>query len=187
MMQRFSALYLVASIFQMSCLIAQTGYKENTFEKGIGKNHRIAIVASRFNGLPEQLLLEGAMARFAERGIEILDEDVFSVPGSVEIPVVAACLAQSQKYDAILCLGVIIRGATDHYDYVCNHVTHGCQKVAVEYRIPVVFGVLTTNNEQQALDRCGGTHGHMGIYSADVAIEMAGLISGLSKGEEYGQ
>ena len=181
MVKRLIITYLVASFFQMSCLVAQTGYKRNVLENVAEQNLKIAIVASRFNGLPEQLLLEGAMARLAERGVVVADEDIFSVPGSVEIPVVAACLAQSGKYDAILCLGVIIRGATDHYDYVCMHVTNGCQKVAVEYRIPVVFGVLTTNNQEQALDRCGGTHGHMGIYSADVAVEMAGLVRGLSK------
>lgn len=160
-----------------------TGYKKELAKRVIGQIPRIAIVASRFNGEPEKLLLDGAMERLAERGIEIANEDIFTVPGSVEIPVVAASLAQLDKYDAILCLGCIIRGATDHYTYVCESVTYGCQKVAVDYRIPVIFGVLTVNNLEQALDRCGGAHGHMGIYAADAAVEMAGLVNSLSKGE----
>lgn len=140
---------------------------------------RIAIITSRFNQEITQLLYNGAMARFQEKKISILPEDIFFVPGAIEIPVVAAHLARNKKHDAIICFGAVIRGDTDHYDYVCWQVSYGCQKIAIEYGIPVVFGILTTDNEAQAFDRCGGAHGHKGIDCADVALEMITLIQSL--------
>ena len=102
---------------------------------------------------------------------------VFSqVQTEVEIPLTAQLLAQQNKYDAIICLGAVIRGETSHYDYVCEQVSQGCQQVMMQYDIPVIFGVLTTENEKQALDRVGGAHGHKGRDSADAAIEMIGLM-----------
>ena len=141
---------------------------------------KIAIITSRFNEEITQLLYEGAARRFQEQGITIAQEDVFFVPGAIEIPVVAARLARSRKYDAIVCLGSVIQGETDHYDYVCWQVSYGCQKVAIEYGLPVIFGILTTDNEAQALDRCGGAHGHKGIDCADAALEMIKVMNRLS-------
>ncbi len=146
------------------------------FEKINMKNPKIAIITSKFNQEVTQLLYQGARTRFAEKGIAIASEDIFFVPGAVEIPVIASRLARSKMYDAIVCLGAVIRGETDHYDYVCWQVSYGCQKVAIENDIPVVFGILTTDNEEQALDRCGGSHGHKGIDCADAALEMIGLM-----------
>jgi 6,7-dimethyl-8-ribityllumazine synthase len=140
---------------------------------------KIAIITSKFNTEVTQLLYEGAKVRLEEKGVVIASEDIFFVPGAVEIPVIAAQLARSKKYNAIICLGAVIRGETSHYDYVCESVTYGCQKVAIEYGIPVVFGVLTTENEEQAFARCGGSHGHKGRDAADVALEMISVMSRL--------
>lgn len=140
---------------------------------------KIAIITSKFNAEVTQLLYEGAESRLAEKGVVVTSEDTFFVPGAVEIPVIAAQLARSKKYDAIICLGAVIRGETSHYDYVCESVTYGCQKVAIEYGIPVVFGVLTTENEEQAFARCGGSHGHKGKDAADVALEMISVMNRL--------
>ena len=138
---------------------------------------KIAIITSKFNNEITQLLYEGAKSRFEQRGITIPVGDIFFVPGAVEIPVVAKRLAQTKKYDAIVCLGSVVRGETDHYDYVCWQVSYGCQKIAIEHTLPVVFGVLTTDNEEQALARCGGVHGHKGIEAADVALEMISIMA----------
>jgi len=146
------------------------------FDKNVLTNPKIAIITSRFNEQVTQLLYQGACKRFEEKGIFIEDHDYIFVPGAIEIPVVAAQLAKTGIYDAILCLGAVIRGETDHYDYVCWQVSYGCQKIAIEYCIPVVFGVLTTDTEEQALARCGGAHGHKGIECADVALDMIGTM-----------
>lgn len=138
--------------------------------------HKIAIITSRFNEEITLLLEKGALKRFQELKILIRDTDIFKVPGAIEIPVLAASLAKKGGYDAIVCLGAVIRGETSHYDYVCSQVSYGCQKVAVEYQLPVVFGILTTDNEQQALSRCGGSEGHKGIDCANIALEMIGLL-----------
>lgn len=140
------------------------------------KHNRIALIVSRFNENITELLKSGAIQRFDELKILIDPKDIFIVPGAIEIPVVAACLAQKGGYDAIICFGAIIRGETDHYDYVCSQVSYGCQKVAVENRIPVIFGILTTDNEQQALSRCGGDHGHKGRECVDTALEMIEIL-----------
>jgi 6,7-dimethyl-8-ribityllumazine synthase len=140
---------------------------------------KIALITSRFNQDITQLLYQGAMARFVEKGVTIASSDIFFVPGAVEIPVVASRLARFKKYDAIVCLGAVIRGETDHYDYVCWQVSYGCQKIAIEHCTPVIFGILTTDNEEQALDRCGGAHGHKGVDCADAALEMIALMRAL--------
>jgi 6,7-dimethyl-8-ribityllumazine synthase len=138
--------------------------------------YKIAIITSRFNEEVTVLLQRGAKERLAELDVRIADEDVFTVPGAIEIPVVAAALAKKGTYDAIICLGAVIRGETTHYDYVCSQVSYGCQKVALEYHLPVIFGVLTTENDEQALERCGGKHGHKGRECADAAVEMVELL-----------
>ncbi len=138
--------------------------------------HKIALIISRFNENITELLKTGALNRFQELKFPINDEDIFMVPGAVEIPVVASCLAKNGKYDAVVCLGAIIRGETNHYDYVCSQVSYGCQKVAIKYQLPVIFGILTTDNVDQALSRCGGYHGHKGAECADVALEMIEVL-----------
>ncbi len=137
---------------------------------------RIAVIVSRFNENVTELLKAGALNRFIELKCPIHEEDIFIVPGAIEIPVVASCLAKNGKFDAIVCLGVVVRGETSHYDYVCSQVSYGCQKVAIVYQIPVIFGILTTDNEKQALNRCGGSFGNKGAECADAALEMIEVI-----------
>jgi 6,7-dimethyl-8-ribityllumazine synthase len=138
--------------------------------------YRIAVISSRFNEEITTLLRLGVLETLELRENPVAAEDIFLVPGAIEIPFVAACLARKKHYDAIICLGAVIRGETNHYDYVCWQVSYGCQKVAIEYNIPVIFGVLTTDNELQALNRCGGSHGHKGRECADAALEMINLL-----------
>lgn len=132
----------------------------------------VAIVVSRFNQEITQELQRGALERLAERGVKSQDIIVVEVPGAVEIPLIAKRLAISQQVEVIITLGAVIRGETSHYDYVCEQVSNGTQQVALDYDIPVVFGVLTTENDAQAWDRLGGNHGHKGRDAADCAIEM---------------
>ena len=135
-----------------------------------------AIIVSEFNTSVTEKLLNGAVMRLRERGIP--DSHIFTikVPGAVEIPLIAQLLAKTKKHDAIICLGAVIRGDTSHYDYVCQQVSHGCQQVMLSNELPVIFGVLTTNNEQQAHDRAGGKDGNKGTEAADAAIDMVEKI-----------
>ncbi len=137
---------------------------------------KIAVITSLFNEEITGRLRDGALQRFQENGNPIAEEHIFNVPGAIEIPVLAKKLAAKGTYDAIVCLGAVIRGETTHYDYVCSQVSYGCQKVAIEHMIPVLFGILTTENEEQALDRCGGSHGHKGKDCADAALYMIKLM-----------
>lgn len=132
----------------------------------------IAIIASRFNQEITERLLQGAVSRLQECGLAEADFHIAWVPGAVELPLAAQQFAKREDCDAVICLGAVIRGETDHYDYVCQQVSYGCQRVALEYDIPVIFGVLTTDNEEQALARTGGTHGHKGRDAADTALAM---------------
>ena len=152
-------------------------------------NHtpKIGIVVSEFNRNITQLLQEGALQQLKEKNIIIPKEQLFLVPGAVELPLIAAALAAQKTYDAVICLGSVIQGESDHYDYVCWQVSYGCQKVALEYNIPVIFGVLTTQNEQQAYDRCGGLHGHKGKEAADAALQMINVMNTVRKNTEYAQ
>lgn len=138
--------------------------------------HKFAIVVSRFNEFVTDKLSEGALNRFMERGIPRDDITLIQVPGAVEIPLVAKLLAQTQQYSAIVTLGAVIRGETTHYDYVCEQVSQGCQRVMLDYNIPVIFGVLTTENDAQALERVGGMHGHKGEDAAEAALEMVTIV-----------
>lgn len=131
---------------------------------------KIAIVVSRFNDELTSKLLEGAYSHLLELGLNDADIKTIAVPGAVEIPLIAQELAMQKKFDAIIALGAVVRGETDHYDYVCQQVSYGCQKVSLEHRIPVIFGVLTVENWVQALDRLGGNHGHKGKEAADAAV-----------------
>lgn len=110
-----------------------------------------------------------------ELGFKSDDITLVEVPGAVEIPFVAQLLAKKQKVEVIVALGAVIRGETSHYDYVCDQVSQGCQRVMLDYNIPVVFGVLTTENDEQALDRAGGAHGHKGRDAIDCAVSMRSI------------
>lgn len=136
----------------------------------------LAIVTSRFNEEITERLYNGALARLQE--LHFSEEQITAVwvPGAVEIPLAAQRLARTNIYSAIICLGAVIRGETSHYDYVCQQVSFGCQKVALQEDIPVIFGVLTTENEEQALARTGGHHGHKGCEAVDAAISMISVL-----------
>lgn len=140
---------------------------------------RVATVVARFNDHVTSLLLEGARATLREHGIPDADAPVFRVPGAFELPVVAKHLAESGAFDAIVCLGAVIRGDTPHFDYVAGESAAGLARVALDTGIPVVFGVLTTNTLDQALARCGGDEGHKGAEAAATALETAALLRSL--------
>jgi len=142
---------------------------------------QFAIVISEFNQAITNALLQGALDRFAELNINKDNVTVIKVPGAVEIPLVAQLLAKKNKHQAIICLGAVIRGETTHYDYVCEQVSNGCQRVMLDYAIPVIFGVLTTENEEQALARVGGEHGHKGKDAVDAAMRMVDVVKELTK------
>src|SRR5690348_2376460 len=133
--------------------------------------NKIAIICSVFNADICEKLLEGASLRLIELGIQSNQIDIFKVPGAIEIPLIAKLLAKSNNYHAIISLGCVIRGDTSHYDYVCEQVSQGCQQVMLEFNIPVIFGVLTTENVRQAKKRVS-KECHKGIEAADAAVEM---------------
>lgn len=139
----------------------------------------IALVVSRFNAEITDKLLKGARERLVERGFEEKQVSVVYVPGAVEIPLAAQRLAQTGLYEAVIALGAVIRGDTDHYDYVCTQVSQGCQQVALQHDIPVIFGVLTTENDEQAQERVGGRHGHKGRDAVDAAVETVAVLRSL--------
>ena len=139
----------------------------------------IAIAISLFNERVTTPLLEGCLARLQELGIDTNAISVTRVPGAVELPITAQQYVRSGHYDAVICLGVVIRGETDHYEYVCQQVSSGCQQVALTHNIPVIFGVLTTENLEQALDRVGGSRGHKGRYAAEAAVKMIRVMQSL--------
>ena len=147
---------------------------------------RMAIVAGRFNAHITRPLLDGAVAELGVHGLAESDVPVHWVPGAFEIPLVAKRLASSGTVDAVVCLGAVIRGDTAHFDYVAGPCAAGIAQAGLETGVPVVFGVLTTNDEQQALDRCGGVEGNKGAEAALTAIEMVTLLRSLpaSRGGE---
>ena len=149
--------------------------------KMIAKKMRIGIVAARFNELIVSKLLSGAMDGLTRHSVDEEDVTLAWVPGAFEIPLVAGKMAKSGDYDAIICLGAVIRGATSHYDYVCSEVTKGIAHVSLQSEIPVMFGVLTTDTIQQALERAGTKSGNKGYDCALSAIEMVNLIREIEK------
>ena len=138
-----------------------------------------AIVVSQFNQAICDALLTGALTRLQQANISEENITVVKVPGAVEIPLVAQLLAKKKKYQAIICLGAVIRGETSHYDYVCQQVSQGCQRVMLDFSLPVIFGILTTENEQQAEDRAGGKEGNKGADVADAALQMVEIVASL--------
>lgn len=140
---------------------------------------KFAIVVSRFNSFLSEKLLEGAIDSLQRSGAAADDIDVVRVPGAFEIPLIAKRLAGSQKYNAVIVLGVVIRGATPHFDVVVNEVSKGTAQVGLETGVPVLFGVLTTENIEQAIERSGTKAGNKGAEVAVAAIEMANLVDAL--------
>lgn len=140
---------------------------------------RIAIVAARFNEFITSRLLSGCEDGLVRHGVATEQIDVAWVPGAFEIPVVAQRLAESGRYDAVICLGAVIRGSTSHYDYVCAEVSKGVAQVSLKTGLPVLFGVLTTDNIEQAIERAGTKAGNKGYDCALSAIEMINLLEGI--------
>jgi len=140
-----------------------------------GEGHTIGIVVSRFNEFITGRLLDGAMECLMQHGVKDEDIEVAHVPGAFEIPSVARRMAAKNKYDAILCLGAVIRGGTPHFEYVSGEASRGVGTVALEASIPVLFGVLTTDNLEQATERAGAKSGNKGWETALAAIEMINL------------
>jgi len=137
---------------------------------------RIAIVVSRFNNFITDKLLDGALDGFSSHGGAESNLTVVRVPGAFEIPIVADRLAASGKFDALVCLGAVIRGDTPHFDYVCDAVTRGIGDAVKTYKIPIGFGVLTTDNVQQAMDRAGTKDANKGYEALLVAVEMVNVL-----------
>jgi 6,7-dimethyl-8-ribityllumazine synthase len=140
---------------------------------------RFAIIVSRFNDFISSKLVDGAMDALRRHGVDEGKVSLIKVPGSFEIPSVAKRLAKSDKYDAIICLGAVIRGATPHFDFIAAEVAKGVASVSLESDIPVTFGVLTTDNLEQAIERAGSKAGNKGWDAAISAIEMVNLFSQL--------
>ena len=137
---------------------------------------KIGIVVARFNEFITSKLLGGAMDGLIRHNVSEENIDVAWVPGAFEIPLIASKMAAIKKYDAVLCLGAVIRGSTSHYDYVCNEVSKGIASISLESGIPVMFGVITTENIEQAIERAGTKAGNKGFDCAVSAVEMVNLI-----------
>lgn len=142
---------------------------------------RIAVVVSRFNERITEQLLEGALAALGDGGVAEGSITIASVPGAFELPLVARHCATSGRFDAVVCLGAVIRGETPHFDYVASQAAEGLTRVALDTGVPVVFGVLTTDDEAQAVARVGGPEGHKGEEAALTALEMIDLLRRLDR------
>ena len=148
-----------------------------TFEgKFNGRNVKIAIVAGRFNEFITSKLIGGALDVLKRNDVSEENIDIAWVPGAFEIPLIAKKLANTQKYDAIITLGAVIKGSTPHFDYVCSEVSKGVAQISLQSELPVIFGVLTTNNIEEAIERAGTKAGNKGADAAFSAIEMINLI-----------
>ena len=150
------------------------------------RGRRFAIAASRFNEVVVRELVAGATSCLRKHGLTEDDVQVVWTPGAFELPLVAKRLAASGFYDAVICLGAVIRGETAHFEHVAVQAARGAQQAALDTGVPVLFGVLTTENLEQALDRAGGKHGNKGWDTALAAIEMADVLDQLPKDEEGG-
>lgn len=144
-----------------------------------GEGLKIGIIASRFNEFITSKLVSGAQDSLTRHGVADDDISVAWVPGAFEIPVIAKKMASSGKYDAVICLGAVIRGATSHYDYVCNEVSKGIAAVSLETGLPVLFGILTTDTIEQAIERAGTKAGNKGTDCAMSALEMINLMKNI--------
>ncbi|OOM74680.1 6,7-dimethyl-8-ribityllumazine synthase [Clostridium sp. BL-8] len=152
----------------------------NIFEGNlVSQGLKFGIVVGRFNEFIGGKLLEGALDGLKRHGASEEDIDIAWVPGAFEIPLVAKKMAKNPKYDAVICLGAVIKGATSHYDYVCSEVSKGIANVSLESEKPVIFGVLTTNTIEQAIERAGTKAGNKGYECAVSAIEMSNLLNNI--------
>jgi len=145
----------------------------------LGKGLKFGLVISRFNEFITKKLVEGAQDALLRHGVNQADIDVAWVPGSFEIPLVAKKLAQSKKYDAVICLGTVVRGGTPHFEYIATEVTKGIAKVGLETGLPVIYGVITADTLEQAIERAGAKMGNAGFEAAESAIEMANLLKSI--------
>jgi 6,7-dimethyl-8-ribityllumazine synthase len=154
----------------------------NIFEGNlVGTGLRVGIVVGRFNEFITSKLLGGAQDALKRHGVNEEDVDIAWVPGAFEIPLIAQKMAESKKYDAVITLGTVIRGATPHFDYVCNEAAKGVAATSLKSGIPVVFGVLTTDSIEQAIERAGTKAGNKGWDAASAAIEMANLCRSIEQ------
>ncbi len=144
--------------------------------KLVAQDMKVGIVASRFNEFITSKLLSGAVDGLVRHGVKEEDITTAWVPGAFEIPLIAGKMAKSGKYDVVICVGAVIRGATSHYDYVCNEVSKGIAQVSLQSDIPVLFGVVTTDTIEQAIERAGTKAGNKGYDCALSAVEMVNLI-----------
>ena len=155
----------------------------NFIEAGlVAKGKRFGIIASRFNDFITDRLVGGAVDALTRSGANDTDIDIAKVPGAFEIPLVAQKMARGGKYHAIICLGAVIRGSTPHFDYVCAEASKGIAHVSMESGLPVIFGILTTDTIEQAIERAGTKAGNKGWDSAVAAVEMANLMETVEKG-----
>jgi len=145
----------------------------------IAEGKKFALVVSRFNDFITERLVGGAVDALVRCGGKEDDIDIVKVPGAFEIPLIAKKMAQRKKYDAVICLGAVIRGATPHFDYVSAEVSKGIAVVSIESEIPVIFGIITTDTLEQAIERAGTKAGNKGFSAAMAAVEMANLIEAI--------
>ncbi len=143
------------------------------------KTLSIAIVVSEFNTDITSELERGCYQTLRDKGVPAAHIRVIKVPGAIEIPLALQKLAKTKRYQALIALGAVIRGETTHYDYVCEQVSQGCQKIMLEHEIPVIFGILTTENDEQAVARIGGQHGHKGVDAAEAALTMIDILASI--------
>ncbi|MDD2980665.1 MAG: 6,7-dimethyl-8-ribityllumazine synthase [Hespellia sp.] len=154
----------------------------STFEgKVVAEQMKVGIVAARFNEFITSKLVSGAVDGLVRHDVKEDDIDIAWVPGAFEIPLIASKMAKCGKYDAVICLGAVIRGSTTHYDYVCSEVSKGIASVSLSSDIPVMFGVITTENIEQAIERAGTKAGNKGYDCALGAVEMVNLIRKLEQ------
>ena len=147
----------------------------------LGKGLRFLLIVSRFNEFISTRLLEGAQDALLRHGVREEDIDVAWTPGAFEIPLIAKKMAQSGRYNAIICLGAVIRGGTPHFDYIASEVSKGIAKVGLDTGVPVIFGIITADVLEQAIERAGTKEGNMGFKAAMNGIEMANLLKGMEK------
>ncbi len=145
----------------------------------LGKGLKFGLVVSRFNEFITKKLLEGAQDALLRHGVDQEDIEVAWVPGSFEIPLIAKKLAQTKRYDAVICLGAVVRGGTPHFEYIAAEVSKGIAKVGLETGLPVIYGVITADTLEQAIERAGTKEGNEGFRAAASAIEMANLVKSI--------
>jgi len=145
----------------------------------LGEGLKLGVVVSRFNDFITKRLLEGAQDALLRHGVNAEDIDIAWVPGSLEVPLVAKKLAQTKKYDAIICLAAVIRGGTPHFEYVASQITRGISKVGLDTGLPVIYGVITADTLEEAIERAGTKMGNKGFQAAVTAIEVANLLKNL--------